>query len=134
MEHAGLLAPESRIVVSTTNSWTKSYRLPMRIRRIESVRWFAIGHRREMLKVLRRIDFLGKKPSVGYGRVASWTIDPIDDDYSWFAPGPAGPVLMSTLPAEAPLPAGLIGYRRSFGAPVPPYWHPDRYTEILVPC
>lgn len=134
VENAELLSESARNVVSTTNSWTKSYRLPLRVRRIASVRWFAWGERRELLKVLKRVEFLGKKSSFGYGRVAGWKIDAIDEDYSWFAESPAGPVLMSTLPAEATLPDRLTGYRRAFGACVPPYWHPDRYTEIVVPC
>jgi hypothetical protein len=41
---------------------------------------------------------------------------------------------MRTLPAGPWLPPDLIDFRPDFGAAVPPYWHPDRYTEIVVPC
>ena len=139
VEHAGLLAPSARLTVSITNSWTKSYRLPQKMRRIDRVCWFAVAERRNLLKALRQgVDFLGKKRSIGNGKVRSWEATRLDTDYSWFAASGSGSgsgtVLMATLPLHDGLPADLIGYRRDFGGVVPPYWHPDRYTEIVVPC
>jgi len=134
VEEAAMLAPGRRLVVSTTNSWTKSYRLPLRIRRIDRVRWFTVGRPSRVLRVLRRATSIGKKISVGYGRVASWEADPIVRDLSWFAPSDSAPVLMRTLPVGAWLPPGLVGARKDYGAAVPPYWHPGRYTEIVRPA
>jgi len=134
VENAGLLHEENRLVVSTTNSWTKSYRLPLRIRRIECVSWFAVAQRRELLKALNHVEFLGKKRSYGYGLVTRWDATEVSRDYSWYARTKSGVVLMATLPIGDWLPAGLIGARRTFGGCVPPYWHPDRYAEIVVPC
>lgn len=138
VENAAMLAPEKRVVVSTTNSWTKSYRFPIRVRQVPVVRWFAMGDRREILKLVRRCTSLGKKVSVGYGRVAEWTVERVEHDYSWLAPLPDAPtrlVLMRSLPIGPWLPmANLIGYRRDFGACVPPYWHPERACERVVPC
>lgn len=134
VENAAMLDPSSRVVVATTNSWTKSHRLPLRMRLVERVAWFAVGYRRELLKVLRRVEFLGKKRSIGNGRVAGWSVERCELDCSWFAPSDRGPVLMATLPAGDWLPAGLAGYRNGFGGCCPPYWHPERYTEIVVPC
>lgn len=134
VELAGLLDPAARTVVATTNSWTKSHRLPMRVRRIEVVAWFAVGNRKAVRRSLKKVQAIGKKPSVGYGRVREWTVERIDQDHSWFAPSEVGPVLMRPLPVGAALPEGLIGCRRDFGSAVPPYFHPDRYTEIWSPC
>jgi hypothetical protein len=134
VEDAGLLSPAARVVVSTSNSWTKSYRLPLRVRRVECIRWFASGNRRETLKVLRRIHAVGKKIADGYGRVAAWEVEEVAEDRSWFARSEAGLVLMRTLPAGDYLPADLLGSRADFGAAVPPLWHPERYTEIITPC
>lgn len=134
VECAVLLAPAERKIVSTTNSWTKSYRLPLRVRAVSCVRWFAVGNRREIWKLLKRVTSLSKKRSDGYGRIARWEIDPVPADYSWFAPHPAGQVLMRTLPAGPWLPPGLLGVRKDFGACVAPYWHPDRYCEVVTPC
>lgn len=134
VEHAGLLAPQSRVVVNTTNSWTKSYRLPLRVRVVPVVAWFAVGDRREMLKLLRRMKSIGKKPSIGYGVVREWTVERADADLSWFAPSDAGSVLMRVLPFGDWLPKNLVGFRRDFAAVVPPMWHPERYCEVVTPC
>ena len=46
--------------------------------------------------------------------------------------------IMRTLPAEIDdtlfLPKNLVGFRRGFGACTAPFWHPDRFTEIVLPC
>jgi hypothetical protein len=137
-EEASLLAPESRLVVSTTNSWTKSYRIPIRRRCVAAVCWFAIGSRREMLRAVRHVKALGKKVSIGNGRIAEWTVERIDHDYSWFAPSPDDPtrlVLMRTLPIGPWLPMdSMIGWRRDFGGVCPPYWHPERGCEVVRPA
>lgn len=137
-ERAPLLAPGSRVVVATTNSWTKSHMLPIRVRRAECVRWFAVGDPRRILSALRRCHALGKKVSIGYGRVAEWSVERVEHDYSWFAPLPEDPtklVLMRTLPVGPWLPMdNLVGYRRDFGACVPPYWHPARACDRIVPA
>lgn len=133
VENANLLAEEERKVVSTTNSWTKSYRLPLRTRIIDSIVWFAEGNRREVLRLVRRVMAIGKKVSDGYGRIREWTVDSGVEPLWWFAPSPTGRVLMRPLPRCSELPHDLVGYRLDYGACCPPYWHPSRYGEIVVP-
>lgn len=138
VEYASLLAERERKVVTTTNSWTKSYRLPLRVRSIACVRWFCVSNERNLRKALRDVHAIGKKVADGYGRVREWTTEAAAGDWSWFARHEEGTVLMRTLPLlrkEQPwLPGNLIGHRRHFGACTPPYWHPERFTEIVVPC
>lgn len=133
-EAADLLVPSERKIVTTTNTWTKSYRLPLRVRAVPCVRWFCNGNRREILKLLRNIHGVGKKVADGYGRISKWEASEADDDYSLYARHDAGAVLMRPLPDCPMLPKGLLGYRIDFGACTPPYWHPERYTDILAPC
>lgn len=133
-ENAELLATQERKVVSTTNSWTKSYRLPLRIRQVMCVRWFCMGNERNLKKALRDVKAIGKKVSDGYGRVKEWVTEPAREDCSWYAPSPSGLVLMRTLPVGDWLPKDLLGCRRHFGACCPPYWHPERFTEVVEPC
>ena len=139
VEHAGLLAPAARLVVSTTNSWTKSYRLPLRVRAVDRIVWLASGNRRKVQKALRDVKAVGKKVSDGYGRVAEWLVKDLDGpDRSWWAPHPSGQVLMRTLPllidGREWLPKDLLGWRRDYAACRPPYWHPERRAEVVVPC
>jgi len=133
-EYATLLAPGERRIVATTNAWTKSYRLPLRIRIISCVRWACVGNRRNVAKALRDVPSLGKKVADGYGRIREWEIEDASEDYSWFAPHPNGTLLMRTLPAGKWLPKSLIGFRSDHGACCPPYWHPPRWCEIVTPC
>ena len=133
-EHAGLLAPKKRLVVAVSNQVFKSYRLPLRLRNARRIVWFALAHRRPVLSLLRSVHSLGKKRSYGYGRVARWEAETIDVDWSWYVLSEKGHVLMRPLPACGELPPNLQGARPDFGACQPPYWHPDRYMEIVVPC
>lgn len=136
VEHSGLLAVGEQKVVTTTNAWTKSYRLPLRVRRIDRVVWLCVGNRRGILKALRHVPAIGKKIAYGYGQVAKWECErlgaPPHDRWPWWIDSDAGPVLMR------PLPAGdwpeFVGSRRDFGACADPYWHPSRYGEVVVPC
>lgn len=122
-----------RIVVSA--GAYKSYRLPLRVRRVDRVRWFAVGDPETTLDMLRRVETIGKKGSIGYGRVDRWSVDRADADRSWFAADAQGrPVLMRPLPWGDWLPDGLVGARRGYGPCRPPYWHPGLYTEIVEPC
>ena len=131
---AGLLDPGHRRIFTTNAGWTKSYRLPLRVRLIFEVAWFAVGHREGCQAALNLCPAIGKKIAVGYGRVNRWEIDEVEEDWSWFAPTEQGPILMATLPRGDWIPAGLIGSRIDFGACCPPYWHPERYTEVVTPC
>lgn len=134
VEHAGLLREDRRLVVATGNSTFKSYRLPLHLRACDRIVWFSVAHRRPVLKLLKSVHSLGKKRSIGYGRVARWEAEAWHADWSWFAPTDRGPVLMRPLPLCGELPAGLLGFRRDFGAVQPPMWHPERYVERVAPC
>ena len=102
-----------------------------------AVVWLAVGNRgwlREMLKGVR---------ALGDGRVngvAAWEVEPLpgDDpaaaDRSWYWPTAKGRLLMRPLPDGWWLPPDLIGYRRTRAAVCPPYWHPDRETDAVVPA
>lgn len=135
VEEAGLLAPNERKVVSTTNAWTKSYRLPLRVMAVPLIRWFAVGTRREILRLLQReIHAVGKKIADGYGRVKEWVVEHAEHDCSWYAPHESGKVLMRPMPMGDWLPPDLLGWRPGYGSVVAPYWHPDRYCERIEPC
>jgi len=134
VEHAGLLSDNQRLVVATGNSWTKSYRLPLKVSNVDRVCWFIAGSKRRSLKsLLKSVQSIGKKRSQGYGRIASWEFAEVEHDWSWFAPCELGTLLMRVLPWCDDLPKNLIGFKRWFGAYAAPYWHPDRMRDIVVP-
>jgi hypothetical protein len=101
--------------------------------------WLCVGDRREILKLLRLVPAVGKKVADGYGRVVRWEVERTGTAahrwWPWWVESEAGPVLMRPLPAAwGGLPRGLVGFRRDYGACADPYWHPDRWGEILTPC
>lgn len=139
VEHAGLLDPDERRIVTTTNGWTKSYRLPLRVRAVSCVVWLCAGSRRDVRSFLKGIPAVGKKTRHGHGRVARWEVERIGPAphryWPWWIDSPAGPVLMRPLPLGWDgLPPGLVGARRGYGPVSDPYWHPDRDCERVEPC
>jgi hypothetical protein len=131
---AALLGARSRKKLLTSSGPYKSRFVPLRIRVVDSVNWFVRGDRKEMNKLLKRIVALGHCRSYGYGRIAGWEYSEQPDDYSLFAPNKGGTVLMKTLPIGAVKDAHATGYRHSFGGAFPPYWHPETFMEVGIPC
>lgn len=134
VENADLIIPKKRRVVTTSSNEFKSYRLPLHIRIVKQIVWFVEANRKPLLGVLKRINSIGKKRSQGFGRIEKWTAERIDDDFSWFVNTKSGQILMRPLPDCDDLPDGLIGTNPDFGSVQPPYWHPDRFMERVVPC
>lgn len=132
-----LIRDDARKVFYTTNGEFKSYRLPLRVRLIDRIVWFCLAKDgrgvKEVRRLLRDVTHLGKKTSQGYGRVAEWIVEDIDQDLSWYAPSDAGSVLMRPMPASA-VKVDVIGARRWFGGVVPPYWSREHFTEAVMPC
>lgn len=133
-EYGFLLREKERTKISVADGEFRSYHLPRRARLVQQVRWFACGKAKEMRQLLRSIVAIGHETNIGYGRVAKWEVEHIEEDLTWFADSPEGKVLMRPLPACEALPANLIGARKSFGACVSPYWLPSRFTEVMLPC
>ena len=132
--NAEVLAPKEHIKISVADGSWRSYHLPRRIRRIDTVRWFALGKGKDMRKLLKTVPAIGGETNIGFGRVGQWIVEHIEDDWTWFAPSPDGQVLMRPLPDCSELPQQLIGARKSFGACVSPYWHHSRFCEVVQPC
>lgn len=125
-----------RTKIMQTGGRFKSFRLPLRMQLVDRIVWFCVSREKpsELRKRVRQIRHLGKKSSQGHGVIAEWIVEPCEHDWSWYADSPAGPVLMRPLPADMKHPAGLIGFRRSFGGCVGPYWDRRFFTEIIEPC
>lgn len=137
IEHANLLTEKERTKITPGGGRFKSFRLPLRLRVVDRIVWFAgikdsPSRLRGLLK--KHVLYVGKKTSFGYGRVLEWIVEPTDDDWSWFAQSDEGPVLMRPLPVEAKLPKGLLGSRQDFGAVCGPYWQQNLWRERVVPC
>jgi hypothetical protein len=131
---ARLLAPAERKSIGTTSGVYKMRHAPLRVRLIDRIVWFAhcdvgqSGHR--LRDILHHVYAIGKYRSIGYGLIDSWLVEEMgDNDFSLYADGR----LMKTIPA-AGLADGATGYKLSFGGAATPYWHPQNYQEVAIPC
>jgi len=129
--------------INVTSGSFKGMRLPKRVIAVERVVWFAVaradgaknsGHVSRLRSRLRRVKALGAKWDIGFGRVARWEVEKIDEDWSWFADHGDDRVLMRPMPVCDELPDDLTGCKRWFDRPCPPYHDKSTACEVVVPC
>lgn len=128
--------------INVTGGEFKAIRLPRRIIITERVVWFAVarsaGGRTTAASTLRQrlgqVDAIGQDTGIGHGVVSRWEVEQIEDDWSWYAPGDDGPVLMRPLPQCDELPPSLCGAQAWFDRPAPPYHDKASAVEVVRPC
>jgi len=128
-----LLSPENRKSLLIASGPYKMRFAPVRTRMINKIVWFVRGDRKEINKLLKSVKSLGKHRSIGYGLIECWEYDEIEEDNSIFAFQNGNMILMRTVPFGYFL-NRVKGYKKSFGAYQLPYWHPENYREIAIPC
>lgn len=129
---AEILHEKSRKKLLTSSGPYKSRFVPKRVRLIEKICWFVRGDRKQINKLLKKIIAIGHCRNVGYGKIRNWEFEESEEDYSIFALHQNEKVLMKTLPLNGA--KGATGYKHSYGGAFPPYWHPDTFMEIAIPC
>lgn len=102
----------------------KAYHQPVFYRSALWVRWYCVGDRAEIMRLLSTCTHIGKKSVQGWGRVLRWEIEPIAEDWSIWKDGK----LMRGIPAFEK-PAGYDGNIALYGVR-PSYW--DRRNQIMV--
>jgi hypothetical protein len=127
-----ILHESQRKKLLTASGPYKSRYVPMRIRLVDKICWFVRGDRKEINKLLNKIIALGHCRNIGYGIITGWEYEEMEEDNSIFANNKGSKVLMKTIRIEAA--KGSKGYRHSYGGAFPPYWHPETFMEIAIPC
>lgn len=115
--------------INVSAGTTKGYRIPMQMTHLrnDSMLWYAIGDVDRVRELVTTIGYLGKKRSVGLGRVASWTVEACE---AW----EGFPVLLDGRPLRA-LPRdwpGLGEHRIERRVLTPPYYERWRAEECAV--
>lgn len=132
-EIALMLAPDQRKSLLIASGPYKMRHAPMRIRLVPSISYFIRCDRSEVNRLLKSIWFLGSRRGIGYGHIEKWEWQEQESDCSIFAERHGEPVLMRTIPFGTEC-QNVTGYKRGFGGAFPPYWHPETYREIAIPC
>lgn len=108
---------------------TKGYRIPVSMAHVESdvMVWYAMGDADPIRELLTVIGYLGKKRSVGLGRVVRWEVEAVE-------PWDGFPVLndgrpLRSLPLDWP---GLREHRIERRVLSPPYYERWREQECAV--
>lgn len=95
------------------------------------VSWYAMGRRREVLRLVQRITHLGAWRSAGYGQVHAWTVTTLHPEQH----DPTSVVRREGV-AMRPLPRSWCADATTVHAAAlePPYWHPGRIVPDVVPA
>lgn len=110
--------PKARLDIASGRY--KSYHMPVFTRHAVTVHWYTVGNRDAILRLLRLVTNIGKKPAQGYGAILEWSIEPSDD----FSVRDASNRLMRSVPSDSG--TRLIGIR-------PSYWSAKHQTMCEIP-
>lgn len=116
--------------VQITAGPNKSYRIPMETGHIvnDEMTWWCIGDAGAIRELLSRVLYLGKKRSVGLGRVSAWSVVAC---LTW----PGFPVVRNGKPLR-PLPTDWPGLERprcGYANLTYPYWAHEREELLAIP-
>lgn len=117
-----------RITLSTGP--TKSYRMPMETRHVvgDTLTWWCVGEADRIRGLLDIVGYVGKKRSVGNGKVREWRVEPCE-------PWEGFPVVREGQPLR-PLPLdwpGLVDPTPTPGVLTYPYWDWSRREDLAAP-
>lgn len=108
----------------------KAYDLPLPTVYVREVEWFAVGAPEWIRDALRRhVPAVGKKRGLGFGTVAQWCVEPIDEDWSIVRAGR----LARRMPVGAVDLGAIEGGMISRRAIRPPYHHRSRVARSVEP-
>jgi len=112
--------------VTRAGRW-KEYRVPVHAQQIDRLHALAIGHAEEIEALLAVVTHIGKKGSMGYGRVARWSVTQAAHTLSDVLALRPVPVAYY----EGRNPVGSLALNRGWTAP---YWYSPWWADCMVPA
>ena len=101
----------------------REFRVPVAAHSTSKLVAMAIGNMAELQRLLDGVTHIGKKSSIGYGRVVKWEVIP--------HPHTLEDVLSNrAVPVESGLTDGRMERHRGW---TPPYWHAAKWLDCIVP-
>ncbi len=124
-------------IISDSIGEYRAYRVPQLIRTVKDgiVEFFAVGHKAEVEELLSYIPAIGKKPSMGWGRVVRWEVEEIAENYATWHPdfGLMRPIELEEADAIPELMANKGKYPVMPYGVKPPYWKKKNHRLCYVP-
>jgi len=111
--------------VTSAGRW-KEYRVPIHAQQIDRLHALAIGNAEAVETLLAVITHIGKKGSMGYGRVARWSVTPGVHDLADVLARRPVPVTYY----DGRQPVGTLALNRGWTAP---YWYSPWWADCMVP-
>lgn len=116
-----------KINANTSAGRWKEYRTPVHAQQVGRLRALCIGNADELRRLLAIVTHVGKKGSMGYGRVARWTVE--DGEHA-----AADVLALRAVPVEyyaGQSPQGILSPLRAW---TPPYWYAPWWRPCMVPA
>lgn len=115
-----------KLNANTTAGRWKEYRTPVHAQSVDRLHALAIGNGEEVSRLLATVTHIGKKTSIGYGRVAHWHVTRASHTL-------ADVLAMRSVPIAYCQDSHLVGQIAPNCGWTPPYWYAPWWTDCVVP-
>ena len=114
--------------IKTNQGHFKDFMINLPLLITNKITFYCNGDEQELNRLLKHLTHIGKKSSIGGGRVRNIKITPTSEDYSFFK----DEQVMRPIPAKmnVPLIQGMIFEQQPYK---PPYWDKNNVTMCIVP-
>lgn len=114
--------------IKTNQGHFKDFMINLPIIITDTITFYCNGDKKELERLLSHLTSIGKKTSIGGGRIRNITITETNEDYSFFKDN----CIMRPIPATMDVPVfeGMIFQKQPYK---PPYWDKNNVCMCIVP-
>lgn len=114
--------------IKTNQGHFKDFMINLPIIITDTITFYCNGDKKELERLLSHLTSIGKKTSIGGGRIRNITITETNEDYSFFRDN----CIMRPIPATMDVPVfeGMIFQQQPYK---PPYWDKNNVCMCIVP-
>ena len=114
--------------IKTNQGHFKDFMINLPIIITDTITFYCNGDKKELERLLSHLTSIGKKTSIGGGRIRNITITETNEDYSFFKNN----CIMRPIPATMDVPVfeGMIFQQQPYK---PPYWDKNNICMCIVP-
>ena len=114
--------------IQTNRGHFKDFMINLPLLLTNKVLFYCNGDKKALKYLLKHLRGIGKKISIGGGRIRNIKVDSIDEDYSFYRDGE----IMRPIPTKMKIPL-VEGMKLQMEPYKPPYWNKANITMCYVP-